>query len=209
MQKEKALSPSFSFSHAQAAVRRKQASRQAGLVCVRLFLRPYSACLAQSIARPCAMNLRKLVQRRFLSFLASRWGMVVCLVGALFLLNTCVSLLHHFLAAAPPAAALLSVPAPLPDRSSSPAHYSAYGAPIDIVYTWVNGSDPRLVQGKPPPPVSPPPKPLTCRHRSTQGSARRHRRLSRYSRHIFFFYFFFKIVSLHPRGQLPSARCDE
>lgn len=91
------------------------------------------------------MNLRKLVQRRFLSFLASRWGMVVCLVGALFLLNTCVSLLHHFLAA-PPAAALLSAPAPLPDRSSSPAHYSAYGAPIDIVYTWVNGSDPRLVQ---------------------------------------------------------------
>jgi hypothetical protein len=162
------------------------------------------------------MNLRKLVQRRFLSFLASRWGMVVCLVGALFLLNTCVSLLHHFLAA-PPAAALLSAPAPLPDRSSSPAHYSAYGAPIDIVYTWVNGSDPRLVQGKAPLPPSlslslsaPLPPPLTCLHRSTQGSACRHRRLSRYSPHtsffaIFFCYFFFLFPSPPTRCMLPSG----
>lgn len=163
------------------------------------------------------MNLRKLVQRRFLSFLASRWGMVVCLVGALFLLNTCVSLLHHFLAA-PPAAALLSAPAPLPDRSSSPAHYSAYGAPIDIVYTWVNGSDPRLVQGKAPlppslslsistpPPTSHVPPPQHSRKRVPPSPP-----LAVLSPHSFFCYFFllfFFSVSLSTHKVRAAQWCD-
>jgi UDP-N-acetylglucosamine-lysosomal-enzyme len=97
------------------------------------------------------MNLRKLVQRRFLSFLASRWGMVVCLVGALFLLNTCFSLLHHLLLF-PDTAAAAASSSPASPRQGDSRAYAAYGAPIDIVYTWVNGSDPRLIQGTHPPP---------------------------------------------------------
>ncbi|KAL6078212.1 N-acetylglucosamine-1-phosphate transferase subunits alpha and beta [Balamuthia mandrillaris] len=93
------------------------------------------------------MTLRKLVQRKFLTFLSTRWGMAACVVGMLFLLNTTFSIVDHLLDNA-----AYSSPSSLFFRDwgnnivGRSFEDNLCAPEIDVVYTWVNGSDPRLLE---------------------------------------------------------------
>ena len=94
-----------------------------------------------------ASSLRKSFQRQLYSLVASRPALAVALVLAVFTLNSVFQLAESALEWSRAAAAPRTDPfrnnvagASFQDRLCSPV-------PIDIVYTWVNGSDPKLIAG--------------------------------------------------------------
>ncbi|KAH3745279.1 N-acetylglucosamine-1-phosphate transferase [Pelomyxa schiedti] len=81
------------------------------------------------------MGINKWVQERCYTVLSRRWGMGACVAVAVAALNL--------------ALLALSLPFLLSHRGGKvDSFYPAFpcGAPVDIVYTWVNGSDPLHIQ---------------------------------------------------------------
>eukprot|EP01113_Clastostelium_recurvatum_P003511 TRINITY_DN1152_c0_g1_i5.p1 TRINITY_DN1152_c0_g1~~TRINITY_DN1152_c0_g1_i5.p1 ORF type:complete len:1635 (-),score=329.21 TRINITY_DN1152_c0_g1_i5:43-4947(-) len=90
--------------------------------------------------------MRKVFQLKFYSFLSSRWGMTCCVIGAFVSFNTIFQILSViFLHQSDPSLTLASLGRI--DYLDNIGHRSyehvLCSTPIDIVYTWVNGSDPR------------------------------------------------------------------
>eukprot|EP01090_Pellita_catalonica_P003392 TRINITY_DN1305_c0_g1_i1.p1 TRINITY_DN1305_c0_g1~~TRINITY_DN1305_c0_g1_i1.p1 ORF type:complete len:1052 (-),score=178.20 TRINITY_DN1305_c0_g1_i1:110-3265(-) len=89
------------------------------------------------------MAIWKLLQKKLLTFLTTKWGLTLCIVGILLCLNTSVSIIKISL--------LHDDENDLIERDwedniagRSLAHIMM-PPEIDAVYTWVNGSDPRLI----------------------------------------------------------------
>jgi len=107
--------------------------------------------------------MRKALQRALFSFLQSRLGLALVVAGALLCLNSTISVLRLLVTTSTsplcPHCAAVDYADTLGSGSDAPQAYQA-GAladlrdsfepklcyePIDVVYTWVNGSDPRLL----------------------------------------------------------------
>eukprot|EP01114_Cavostelium_apophysatum_P003574 TRINITY_DN1353_c0_g2_i5.p1 TRINITY_DN1353_c0_g2~~TRINITY_DN1353_c0_g2_i5.p1 ORF type:complete len:1245 (+),score=388.40 TRINITY_DN1353_c0_g2_i5:191-3925(+) len=88
--------------------------------------------------------MRKILQMKLYSLLSTKWGMALLLIGLFFSFN---SLLQFLML-------LISTKMWIPEIAQiSPSNNTKYAVndyvcipKIDIVYTWVNGSDPRHIQ---------------------------------------------------------------
>eukprot|EP01133_Synstelium_polycarpum_P003476 gene3476-3966_t len=91
-------------------------------------------------------SVLKALQFKFYSFLSSRWGMAMCIIGAFISFNTVFQLVSIMGGVEYQSAGLLA-PRDFGDNVGGRNFQSVLCAePIDIVYTWVNGSDPLLIK---------------------------------------------------------------
>src|SRR4051812_24267759 len=98
--------------------------------------------------------MQKIIKKHLLSFLSTKWGFAILFIGVIGIINSLLAIFHHLL------------PENTPDITSyfnninniNPNAFYKPGdnllgknyevelgrGPIDVVYTWVNGSDPLL-----------------------------------------------------------------
>jgi hypothetical protein len=89
--------------------------------------------------------LRKLVQKQLLSALSTKYGAVLGVVGLLWTINTLASLFLWVFASAPAPVCLNCSRRDFHDNLAGRQFEERQCLPvIDVVYTWVNGSDPWL-----------------------------------------------------------------
>eukprot|EP01087_Luapelamoeba_hula_P016073 TRINITY_DN4908_c0_g2_i3.p1 TRINITY_DN4908_c0_g2~~TRINITY_DN4908_c0_g2_i3.p1 ORF type:complete len:1115 (-),score=138.63 TRINITY_DN4908_c0_g2_i3:111-3455(-) len=87
-------------------------------------------------------SLRKLFQLKFLTFISSKWGMFLCVAGTLLLLNTSFSIVQLLLRLTSPS--VISTRDWADNLGTQSFQEALCGPEIDVVFTWVNGSDPKL-----------------------------------------------------------------
>jgi len=91
--------------------------------------------------------MRKHVQRQFYSLLSSRRAMILCLVAVVITLNSALEFGESLVEWSQ--STYLSNFQQFKDNVGGESYQDrlCLPVPIDIVYTWVNGSDPRLKAG--------------------------------------------------------------
>ncbi|GAM23564.1 hypothetical protein SAMD00019534_067390 [Acytostelium subglobosum LB1] len=88
-------------------------------------------------------HITKVFQFKFYSFLSSRWGMALCILGAFISFNTVFHLVSMYGVSTKTSHMINQ----MSDNVGGHNYQSILCAePIDIVYTWVNGSDPQLIK---------------------------------------------------------------
>eukprot|EP00002_Diphylleia_rotans_P001092 TRINITY_DN10607_c0_g1_i1.p1 TRINITY_DN10607_c0_g1~~TRINITY_DN10607_c0_g1_i1.p1 ORF type:complete len:1048 (+),score=167.37 TRINITY_DN10607_c0_g1_i1:41-3184(+) len=89
--------------------------------------------------------LRKALQRAFLNLLSSRRGTIILFIALVFTVNTVIEFLHVFFAWGPLCGAACAVRG-YNNIGEREVKNEICSMEVDVVYTWVNGSDPRLVK---------------------------------------------------------------
>lgn len=98
------------------------------------------------------MSVYKKFQRRLYTFLSTRWAIACFVVGFLLISTTFLHItvvvftrMYHFRNLSDLIALIYQT---VGDQPIVYVSHEPIWPPIDIVYTWVNGSDPRLIDCK-------------------------------------------------------------
>jgi hypothetical protein len=99
--------------------------------------------------------MQKLLQKRLLNFLSTKWGFAILFIGLIGILNSLLAIFHHLLpdndnynpSTDPINSYFRSISNPeIGGNNILNKHYQLDAGEVDIVYTWVNGSDTLLQQ---------------------------------------------------------------